>query len=78
MILFCCTFDAEPSDFSFSTETVTFQAGVADGVQDISVSAVQDGIKEADETITCSFTGPANVVPIAPATATVTILDDDG
>ncbi len=70
--------DTEPSDFSFSTQTVTFQAGVVDGIQSVSVFAVQDGIKEDAETIICSFTGPPNVTPIPPTTATVTILDDDG
>ncbi len=66
------------SDFSLSSQTVTFQAGVQDGIQSVSVLAVQDGFKENSETITCSFTGPAGVQPIAPTTVTVTILDDDG
>ncbi len=77
-MLFCNTCDTEPSDFSFSLQTVTFQAGVTDGIQSISVFAVQDGFKEVDETIFCSFIGPPNVIPILPTTATVTILDDDG
>ncbi len=77
-MLFCNTFDTEPSDFSFSPQTVTFQAGVTDGIQSVSVFAVQDGFKEVSETIDCSFTGPPNVTPISPTTATVTIVDDDG
>ncbi len=68
----------ELSDFVLSTQTITFQAGVEDGIQSVSVFAVQDGFKESSETITCSFTGPPGVEPIAPTTATVTILDDDG
>ncbi len=71
-------FPTEPSDFSLSTQTVTFQAGVADGIQNVIVFAIQDGFKEGTETIACSFTGPDFVHPIAPSTATVTILDDDG
>ncbi len=77
-MLFCHTFDTDPSDFSFSTQTLTFQAGVTDGIQSFSVFAVQDGFKEVSETIICSFTGPPNVTPIPPTTATVTIVDDDG
>ncbi len=77
-ILIVMLLDTELSDFSFSFQTVTFQAGVTNGIQSVSVFAVQDGFKEVDETIFCSFTGPPNVTPIDPTTATVTIVDDDG
>ncbi len=76
--MLCHTSDTEPGDFSFSTQTLTFQAGVTDGIQSVSVFAVQDGFKEVSETIICSFTGPNNVTPIPPTTVTVTIVDDDG
>ncbi len=77
-MLFRHTFDTELSDFSFSPQTLIFQAGVANGIQTFSVSAVQDGFKEVSETIICSFTGPPNVTLIPPTTATVAIVDDDG
>ncbi len=77
-MLFCHTFDPGLGDFSFSPQTVTFQAGVTDEIQSFSVLAVQDGFKEVFETIICSFTGPPNITPIPPTMAIVIIVDDDG
>ena len=66
-----------PADYAAVSTTVTFNAGVATSVQQVTI--VDDAIDELDETFTVSLSNPTGgaIVSTAGGSATVTIEDND-
>jgi hypothetical protein len=67
------------ADFTFASPTVAFPAGSTDGAkEEVTITINGDVVPEADETIILGFGTPSEGgVVDAPATHTVTILDDE-
>jgi len=66
------------SDFVAAAGTLSFPAGTSSGSSDsVTVTIVDDGLDEADETLTLRLSGPAGAVLGSPQTHTLTIADDD-
>ena len=63
-------------DFTSATGQITFAPGAT--TQTINVAVIGDTLSEANETFVVNLSGPTNGAMITGATATGTILDDDG
>lgn len=65
-----------PADYTDSDQTVTFPAGVT--IQTIQIPINNDALDEADETINLALSRPSGGAALgSPATAVLTIIDDD-
>ena len=63
------------SDYTAVSGTLTFAAGTKS--QTVSVAVVEDSVYESDETFTIRLSSPSNATLGSPASATVTIRDND-
>ncbi len=66
---------AAGADYTAASGTLTFNPGQTS--QTFSVPILPDSDSEADETVTLTLSGPTNATLGAPASATLTIVDDD-
>lgn len=62
-------------DYIAASGTLTFEPD--DFLESFSVSAIDDGIAEANEAISLTLSNPNNANLVSPGTATLTIYDDD-
>lgn len=67
-----------PDDYSTSLPiTLTFPAGVASDTQTVTISLVDDGVIEPDETLTLELSNPTNGATIVSGTFNLNISDND-
>lgn len=64
-----------PSDYAATSGTLMIDAGLTSKTFDITI--VNDSIDEADEALTITLSAPTNATLGTPASATLTIVDDD-
>ena len=63
-------------DYTHTSGTLDFDAGETEKI--FTVSVIGDGVYEGDETVDLTLSGPVSATLVAPSSAVLTIIDDDG